>query len=116
MEIGWPSASTGPRSSNFHAWAVPTGDEPPFVLDISSAAVTANKMGLARRTEVTLLPGMMAAQDGTPIMEEQAIPEHTWMLPVGGIRELSSHKGYGLGVVAQVFSRQASLATMAPVA
>jgi L-2-hydroxycarboxylate dehydrogenase (NAD+) len=34
--------------ANPHAWAVPTGDEPPFVLDISSAAVAANKMGLAR--------------------------------------------------------------------
>jgi LDH2 family malate/lactate/ureidoglycolate dehydrogenase len=59
---------------------------------------------------------MMAAEDGTPIMEEQAMPEHTWMLPVGGTRELGSHKGYGLGVVAQVFSRQASLATMGPAA
>ncbi|MCH7740597.1 MAG: Ldh family oxidoreductase, partial [Chloroflexi bacterium] len=76
----------------------------PFEPDISSSAVAANKMGLARRNGTTLLPGMMAAEDGTPIMEESPMPEHTWMLPVGATRELGSHKGYGLGVIAQVFS------------
>ena len=100
-----PTFGAEPRyGANPHAWAVPTGEEPPFVLDISSAAVAANKMGLARRNGATLLPGMMAAEDGTPIMDEQEMPEHTWMLPVGGTREMGSHKGYGLGVVAQVFS------------
>jgi L-2-hydroxycarboxylate dehydrogenase (NAD+) len=100
-----PTFGAEPRyGANPHAWAVPTGEEPPFVLGISSAAVAANKMGLARRNGVTLLPGMMAAEDGTPIMDEQEMPEHTWMLPVGGTREMGSHKGYGLGVVAQVLS------------
>ena len=32
------------------------------------------------------------------------MPEHTWMLPLGATRERGSHKGYGLGVIAQVFS------------
>ncbi len=100
-----PTFGAEPRfGANPHAWAVPAKDEPPFVLDISSAAVAANKMGLARRNGTSLLPGMMAAEDGTPIMEETDMPEHTWMLPVGATRELGSHKGYGLGVIAQVFS------------
>ncbi len=101
-----PTFGAEPRfGANPHAWAVPAGEEPPFVLDISSSSVAANKIGLVRRNGVSLLPGLLGAEDGTPIMEEtDDIPEQTWLLPVGSTRELGSHKGYGLGVIAQVFS------------
>ncbi|MEE8363964.1 MAG: Ldh family oxidoreductase [Dehalococcoidia bacterium] len=90
--------------ANPHAWAVPAGEEPPFVLDISSSAVAANKIALARRNGVDVLPGMIAADDGTPIMEPVPAPDTFQLLPVGATRELGSHKGYGLSVVAQIFS------------
>jgi len=100
-----PTFGAEPRlAANPHAWAVPTDKEPPFVLDMSSSAVAANKIGLARRNGTTVLPGLMAAADGTPIMEEVQPPEHTWLLPVGATREMGSHKGYGLSAVAQVFT------------
>lgn len=73
-----PTFGAEPRyAANPHVWAVSTSDEPPFVLGISSAAVAAHKMGLARQTGAMPLPGTMAAEDGTPFMEEQATPEHT---------------------------------------
>ncbi len=88
-----------------HAWAVPTDKMPPFVLDISSSSVASNKIQLLRRTGAPLLPGLMADEEGTPIMEEQEdIPDGVRLLPWGSTRELGSHKGYGMAVVGQVFS------------
>ncbi len=100
-----PTFGAEPRvAANPHAWAVPADEEPPFVLDVCSSAVALNKIGLLRRMNKPLIPGLMAAIDGTPIMSEQPVPEHNWLLPTGATRELGSHKGYGLSVVAQVFS------------
>ena len=87
-----------------HAWAVPADKMPPFVLDISSSAVAANKIQLLRRTGASLLPGLLADENGTPIMEERDVPAHTRLLPWGSTRELGSHKGYGMAVIGQVFS------------
>jgi len=100
-----PTFGAVPRlGANPHAWAVPTDKEPPFVLDMSSSAVAANKIGLLRRMNREVLPGLIADGNGTPIMQPRPLPEHTWMLPLGATRELGSHKGYGLGVIAQVFT------------
>ncbi len=99
-----PTYGAEPRmAANPHAWAVPTDEMPPFVLDISSSSVAANKIGLLRRMNKPTIPGLLAAADGAPIMTEEVVPEHTWMLPTGATREMGSHKGYGLSVVAQVF-------------
>ncbi len=87
-----------------HAWAVPADKMPPFVLDISSSSVAANKIQLLRRTGAPLLPGLLAQTDGTPIMEEQEVPAETRLLPWGSTRELGSHKGYGMAVIGQVFT------------
>ena len=99
-----PTFGAEPRlAANPHAWAMPAGNEPDFVLDISSSSVAANKIGLLRRLSEKTLPGLMATEDGSPIMKEQEIPEKTWLLPTGATRELGSHKGYGLSAVAQIF-------------
>ena len=99
-----PTFGAEPRmAANPHAWAVPAGEMPPFVLDISSSSVAANKIELLRRMKKPTIPGLMAAADGTPIMTEEPVPQHTWLLPTGATREMGSHKGYGMSVVAQVF-------------
>lgn len=98
-----PTFGAVPRlGANPHAWAVPADREPAFVLDISSSAVAGNKIGLLRRNGRTALPGWLADDKGTPIMEEAPPPAHTWLLPLGGTREIGSHKGYGLAALAQI--------------
>ncbi len=87
-----------------HAWAVPANKMPPFVLDISSSSVAANKINLLRRTGAPLLPGLLADEDGTPLMEVGPVPDVTRLLPWGSTRDLGSHKGYGMAVIGQVFS------------
>jgi LDH2 family malate/lactate/ureidoglycolate dehydrogenase len=100
-----PTYGAEPRLGSVpHAWAVPAGKMPPFVLDVSSSSVAANKIHLLRRTGAPLLPALLADEEGAPIMEQQEVPESTNLLPWGSTRELGSHKGYGMAVIGQVFS------------
>ena len=84
--------------------AVPALEEPPFVFDASMSSVAGNKMRIAQRLGSTILPGWIATPDGTPIMQESPVPDDFLMLPLGGTRELGSHKGYGLAVMVDILS------------
>lgn len=84
------------------AIAAPTRQEPPFIFDASMSSVAGNKITLAKRLGVNALPGWIAESDGTPIMEERPIPDDYKLLPLGGTREIGSHKGYSLAVMIEV--------------
>ena len=86
------------------AIAVPTREEPPFIYDGSMSSIAGNKVRLVQRLGRDTMPGWIAGEDGAPIMEEQAIPEPYLMLPLGGTREIGSHKGYGLAVMVEVLT------------
>lgn len=94
------------------AFAAPTKHEPAFVLDMATSVIAANKIGLARRLGTLMEPGWVAEADGTPIMEPADPPPplpdsrsrySDRILPLGSTRELGSHKGYGLGVMVEIF-------------
>ena len=78
------------------AVAAPAGAEAPFIFDAAMSGVAGNKIRLAERLGQKLLPGWVAEADGTPVMEERLTPPDFLMLPLGGTREIGSHKGYGL--------------------
>ena len=82
--------------------AAPSAKEPPFVFDASMSSVAGNKIQLLRRVGGKALPGWIAAADGTPIMTESSVPERFLMLPLGGTREIGSHKGFGLSMLVEV--------------
>jgi LDH2 family malate/lactate/ureidoglycolate dehydrogenase len=84
------------------AIAVPTRHEPPFIFDAAMSSVAGNKIRLAQRLGVNVLPGWIAEKDGTPIMDERPIPQDWLMLPLGGTREIGSHKGYSLAVMVEI--------------
>ncbi|MCH8311149.1 MAG: Ldh family oxidoreductase, partial [Chloroflexi bacterium] len=84
------------------AIAAPTREEPPFIFDASMSSVAGNKITLAKRLGVNILPGWIAESDGTPIMDERPIPDEYMILPLGGTREIGSHKGYSLAVMIEV--------------
>ena len=86
------------------AVAIPTKNEPPFIFDASMSSVAGNKIRLAERIGHDVLPGWIAGPDGNPIMEETPVPEEFLMLPLGGTREIGSHKGFGLGVMIEVLT------------
>ncbi|MCH2309775.1 MAG: Ldh family oxidoreductase [SAR202 cluster bacterium] len=96
------------------AVAAPGLKEGPFVFDAAMSAVAGNKLGLARRNETRLLGGWVADSQGNPIMNEVDPPPpgydlsdreggaSSYLLPVGGTRELGSHKGYGFMCVVDI--------------
>lgn len=77
--------------------AVPTHNEPPFIFDASMSSVAGNKIALAKRLGLKVMPGWIARADGTPIMEEEMVPDEFMVLPSGGTREFGAHKGYKPG-------------------
>jgi LDH2 family malate/lactate/ureidoglycolate dehydrogenase len=105
-----PTFGAEPRlGTNPIALAAPADKEPPFVFDAAMSAVAGNKLGLARRLDSKLLPGWVANAEGEPIMEETDPPApgyegpaSGYLLPVGGTRELGSHKGYGLMAIVDI--------------
>lgn len=100
-----PTFGGEPRlGTNPHSWAVPAATRPPFVLDVSSTVVAANKIDLLRRHQTNVLPGWVADETGLPIEEPQLPPDFTWLLPLGSTRVNGSQKGYGLGAIAQILT------------
>lgn len=80
------------------AIAIPTRNEAPFIFDASMSSVAGNKIALAKRLGVPLLPGWITEPDGVPILEERPVPDKYFMLPTGGSRENGAHKGTSLGM------------------
>ncbi|MDA0770071.1 MAG: Ldh family oxidoreductase [Chloroflexi bacterium] len=107
-----PTFGAEPRyGTNPIAMAAPAKNEPPFLYDAATSAVAGNKLGLARRVGAEMEPGWITKMDGTPIMEEWPVPEQRgtyYHLPLGGTRELGSHKGYGLALMTEVLGTMLS--------
>ena len=105
-----PTFGAEPRlGTNPIAVAAPAANEAPFVFDAATTAVAGNKLILAKRLGNDILPGWLAEQDGSPIMEEFPPPDltsatanPTFLLPVGATRELGSHKGYGWACIVEI--------------
>lgn len=89
---------------NAIAVAAPTHKEPPFLFDASMSSVAGNKIRLAQRLGVNVMPGWISEPDGTPITDDRPIPSGYMMLPLGGTREIGSHKGYSLAVMVEILS------------
>ena len=84
--------------------AAPAGREAPFIFDASMSSVAGNKIQLAQRLGVSILPGWISEKDGTPIMQEGPIPQEWMVLPLGGTREIGAHKGYSLAMMLEILS------------
>lgn len=89
------------------AWAAPARNEEPFIFDAAMTAIAGNKIGLAARMGKPLEGGWLGNEDGSPDMEGGQAAEFgagslRRQLPMGGTRELGSHKGYSLGVVVDI--------------
>jgi len=78
------------------AVAVPTADGPPVVLDMATSAVAWGKVEVARRAGHAIPLGWAVDEAGAPTSDPFAA---RWLTPLGGERETSGHKGYGLGVI-----------------
>ena len=94
-----PRFGTHPMS-----WAAPGGpNEADFLFDVATSQVAANKLRLAARLGVPIAENWITDENGKVIETEvDKIPDKFYMTPMGGTRENSSHKGYGLACVIDI--------------
>jgi len=91
-----PMFSTNPIAISF-----PTGDEPPYLLDMATSTVPFNRITLLRDAGKPIPPGWGLDENGQPTTDPALVRQ---LLPLGGTREQGSNKGYGLAMVAEVLS------------
>lgn len=79
-------------STNPIACAIPTGEEPPVVLDMATTVAAYGKVK-ARAQRGEMMPeGWMVDREGKPLLDPKRAAEG-FLLPIGG------HKGYGLALI-----------------
>ena len=101
--------------SNPIALAVPAKPYP-FLFDASTTVVTRGKLEMYRKAEKTLPTGWALDKNGTPSTDAQDVLTNIvdknggGIMPLGGNEEISgSHKGYGYGMICELFSSILSL-------
>ena len=108
-------ASKAMLGSNPIALCVPA-DPYPFFFDASTSVVTRGKLEMYRKAEKKL-PGSWALdKDGVPTDDAPSVLSNIankiggGIMPLGGNQEISgSHKGYGYGMIAEIFCSILSL-------
>ncbi len=90
------------------AFAAPATGRDPFLLDMSTSAVAANKVKVYSYHDTPLPVGWVVDGAGRPVTDPHRglqlcfDGEVGGLMPLGGGRETGSHKGYGLAVMAQL--------------
>jgi LDH2 family malate/lactate/ureidoglycolate dehydrogenase len=88
--------------TNPFAFAVPADKEPAFVLDFATTTVPRGKLEVYQRKEKPLNPGWAIDEAGEETLDPAAAMKGA-LLPLGGFGvDNGGHKGYGLGLLADV--------------
>lgn len=102
--LGVPTGGRERRfGSNPLAFAAPAGEELPFVLDMATTVVSLGKIEIAARTGKPLPVGWGLDPNGQTSTDPYAVMKDRLVAPLGSLPELSSHKGYGLAVMVDIF-------------
>jgi len=91
-------------STNPISFAAPAGRHAPFVLDMATTTVAVGKLSVASRWKKPIPTGWALDDQGAPTNDPVSALKHRLLTPLGGTRELGSHKGYGLGVMVDILS------------
>lgn len=92
-------------STNPISVAVPTGVELPFLLDMATTITPMNRVFLYNELGRTLPLGWGWDANRQPTTDPAAV---RMLPPLGGTREMGSHKGYGLAMVVEILCAQLS--------
>lgn len=104
-----PTGGTTPvLGTNPIAFAAPASRGDPFLLDMSTSAVAANKVKVYAYHQTPLPAGWVVDGAGKPVTNPREgfrtcmESDVGGLMPMGGTRETGTHKGYGLAVMAQL--------------
>jgi len=85
------------------AFAVPAQNEPAFVLDFATTTVPRGKLEVYNRKNKPLNPGWAIDEHGNETLDPQVALKGA-LLPLGGFGvDNGGHKGYGLGLLVDIF-------------
>ncbi len=96
------------------AVAIPAGNEPPFVADFATTTAANGKLEMLQRKNEPAPKGWIQTKDGNESTNANELKDGGALLPLGGNREGSSHKGYMLGSIVDIFSAVLSGANFGP--
>lgn len=96
------------------AVAIPAGMEPPFVADFATTTAANGKLEILQRKNESVPDGWVQNQDGQFCNDAHALKKGGALLPLGSDREHSSHKGFMLGSIVDIFSGVLSGANFGP--
>ena len=95
---------TGFFGTNPIAVAAPTKTPPAFVMDFATTVVAFGKLQIAMRRGHDVPLGWILDKDGNPTTKPDTRQNGGYILAVGGMRETSGHKGYGLMLVVDILT------------
>lgn len=96
------------------AVAIPAGAQPPFVADMATTTASNGKLELLQRKGAAAPYGWVQDKEGSDTTDANTLKKGGLMLPLGSDREHSSHKGYALGSIVDIFSAVLSGASYGP--
>jgi LDH2 family malate/lactate/ureidoglycolate dehydrogenase len=94
--------------------AIPAGEQPPFVADFATTTAANGKLEILQRKGAPMPTGWGQTRDGEETSNANILKEGGALLPLGSNREHSSHKGYALGSIVDIFSAVLSGASYGP--
>jgi LDH2 family malate/lactate/ureidoglycolate dehydrogenase len=86
------------------AVAAPTGDDRPFVCDVSTSTVAFGRIEHALRHDAKLEIGWAVDGAGAPTLDPAVVIAEGGLTPLGGTPAGSSHKGYALSTAVDVLT------------
>ncbi len=86
-------------STNPLALACPSGEMPPFVLDMATSVVPVNRLELLQELGRNIPLGWAQDEQGRPTADPAEVHK---LLPLGGVDQLGGHKGFGLSLAVQI--------------
>jgi len=96
-----PSGGSQRRlSANPIAAAVPRPGKAPLLLDMSTCAIAEGKIRVALNRGESVPEGCLLDGEGAPTVD----PRRFYANPPGAILPIGGHKGYGLGIIAEVLA------------
>lgn len=106
--------------TNPFAFAAPAGRNPPVLLDIATSVVAANKVKVYALNGKDIPPGWVVDGDGRNVTDAAEALRYAMerpeggLNPIGGTREMGSHKGYGLALLVQILGATLSGGSFSP--
>jgi len=95
---------TGFFGTNPIAVAAPTNTPPAFVMDFATTVVASGKLQIAQRRNQEVPLGWIINGNGVPSTNPAERHAGGYILPLGGLKETSGHKGYGLLLLVDILS------------